>query len=254
MSEITIYETLRAGGLSSAGACAMLGNMFCESALISNNVQNNCPMGDSDYTYNVDNGLMTRWQFMSDSYGYGLCQWTYSGRKDHLFMFAREKGVSIGDEQMQCQFCIEELQRDYAELYQYLCQTEDLPKATERICAEYERPAVNNFADRINAAQRFFNQQVREGCSDDSCQIDLQPEPPAEMCDISVRALRQGDLGRDVFILQCGLNDMGISCGVPDGDFGLNTVEAVRELQRKLEREPTGIADQGVWTAVLRKR
>lgn len=254
MSEITIYEALRAGGLSPAGACAMLGNMFCESALISNNVQNNCPMGDSDYTYNVDNGLMTRWQFMSDSYGYGLCQWTYSGRKDHLYMFAREKGVSIGDEQMQCQFCLEELQRDYAELYQYLCQTEDLPKATERICAEYERPAVNNFADRINAAQRFFNQQVRECCSNDSCQIDLQTEPPAELCEISARVLRQSDLGRDVFLLQCGLNDMGISCGVPDGDFGLNTVEAVRELQRKIDQEPTGIADQNVWMAILKKR
>ena len=47
---------------------------------------------------------------------------------------------------------------------------------------------------------------------------------------------------------------MGISCGVPDGDFGLNTVEAVRELQRKIDQEPTGIADQNVWMAVMKKR
>ena len=228
MSEQLIYEALCTGGLSPVGACAMMGNMFCESALKSNNVQDNCTLGDFDYTNAVDSGTITRWQFMADSFGYGLCQWTYSGRKDNLYMFAREKGVSIGDEQMQCQFCL--------------------------ICAEYERPAVNNFADRINAAQRFFNQQVREGCSDDSCQIDLQTEPPAELCDISARVLRQGDLGRDVFLLQCGLNDMGISCGVPDGDFGLNTVEAVRELQRKIDQEPTGIADQNVWMAVMKKR
>lgn len=254
MSEQLIYEALCTGGLSPVGACAMMGNMFCESALKSNNVQDNCTLGDFDYTNAVDSGTITRWQFMADSFGYGLCQWTYSSRKDHLFMFAREKGVSISDEQMQCQFCLEELQNEYAELYKYLCLTENLPKATERICAEYERPAVNNFADRINAAQRIFNQLGREVCDSDSCQIDLQPESPTEMCNVPLRILRQGDLGRDVFILQCGLNDMGISCGVPDGDFGLNTVEAVRELQRKLDQGPTGIADQAVWSTVLRKR
>ena len=56
MSEQTIYNALRAGGLSPAGACAMMGNMYCESGLRSDNVQDNCAMGDSDYTWNVDNG------------------------------------------------------------------------------------------------------------------------------------------------------------------------------------------------------
>lgn len=251
MSEITIYETLRAGGLSSAGACAMLGNMFCESALISNNVQNNCPMGDSDYTYNVDNGLMTRWQFMSDSYGYGLCQWTFSGRKDYLYMFARKMGVSIGDEQMQCLFCLEELQRDYSELYRYLCDTDDLPKATERICAEFERPAVNNFADRINAAQRFFNQLTREDCGDDSCPISI---PADQTTTVTVRVLKRGDLGRDVFLFQCGLIDIGFNCGVPDGDFGLNTEQATKELQRTNGLDPSGVADQRTLNIVFSRK
>ena len=114
-----------------------------------------------------------------------------------------------------------------------------------------ENPAV-----LANSTNNVSGEQVNKdtGSSDDSCQIDLQTEPPAELCDISARVLRQGDLGRDVFLLQCGLNDMGISCGVPDGDFGLNTVEAVRELQRKIDQEPTGIADQNVWMAVMKKR
>lgn len=255
MSEKTIYQTLRNGGLSPAGACAMMGNMWAESGLKSNIVEKRCTMGDFDYTYAVDNGTITRWQFMADAYGYGLCQWTYSSRKADLFEFARSEGVSIGDEKMQCEFCLFELQRDYAQLYAYLCNTDDLPEATKRICAEYERPAVNNFADRINAAQRYFNQLAYGGngeCTDDACPIE--PTSPDAVCSVDVRILSQGCLGRDVFLLQCGLQDMGFDCGMPDGDFGVNTKEAVLSLQRDSGMIPSGIADAPVWQTILRAR
>ena len=254
MSEKLIYQTLRDGGLSPAGTCAMMGNMWAESGLRSNNVQDNCPMGDSDYTYNVDNGIMSKWQFETDRYGYGLCQWTLDSRKDALFLFAKAKGVSISDEQMQCEFCLKELREDFDGLYKYLCTTDDLPEATKRICAEFERPAVNNFAARINAAQRYYNQLANgesSECNNDSCPIEI---PADELCDVKVRVLKQGDLGRDVFLLQCGLQDMGINCGLPDGDFGLNTKEAVMTLQRDKGLNPTGIADRTVWEIILTVR
>ena len=101
MSEQTIYNALRNGGFSHAGACAMMGNMYCESLLKSNNVENRCSMSDSDYTWNVDHGNISKWQFMTDSYGYGLCQWTYHTRKEALYLFAKELGVSISDEWIQ---------------------------------------------------------------------------------------------------------------------------------------------------------
>lgn len=250
MSEQNIYQNLRAGGLSPAGTAAMMGNMWCESTLKSDIVEKRCPMGDRDYTYNVDNGLITKWQFETDAYGYGLCQWTYYTRKEALYLFAKGLGVSIGDEQMQCAFCIEELKKDYQSLYQFLCNTDDLPTAAKRICSEYEQPAVNNYADRINAAQRFFNQLGNEECEDDTCPVEL----PTESCDVPVRVLRRGDLGRDVFLLQCGLMDMRFDCGAPDGDFGLITEEAVTELQRANGIEPTGIADQQTWSLILKAR
>lgn len=253
MSEKTIYQTLRDGGLSPCGACAMMGNMWAESGLKSDNVQDNCPMGDKDYTYNVEHGIISKWQFMTDSYGYGLCQWTYSTRKAELYEFAKRMGVPISDEKMQCDFCLEELRRDYSDLYGYLCNTDALPEATKRICAEFERPAVNNFAARINAAQKDYNQLANgesSECNNDSCPIMI----PTELCDVKVRSLRQGDLGRDVFLLQCGLQDMGINCGLPDGDFGLNTKEAVMTLQRDKGLNPTGIADGAVWEIILTVR
>ena len=249
MSEQTIYDALRAGGLSPAGACAMMGNMWAESGLKSNNVQDNCPMGDRDYTYNVEQGIMTRWQFMSDRYGYGLCQWTYPGRKDHLYMFARDAGVSISNEEMQVQFCIWELKNDgeFSGLYKYLCETDNVVEASERICEEYEKPQVNKFKPRNEAAKRYFSELASEGCNTDACQITPAPIPEGETCQISVRVLRKGNKGRDVLLLQCGLTDIGIECGKLDGDFGRKTDKAVRELQKNCELEVTGVADQATW-------
>ena len=251
MSEQTIYQALRAGGLSAAGTCAIMGNMYCESLLKSNIVETRCTLGGFDYTYAVDVGTISRYQFKVDAFGYGLAQWTYPSRKADLYDYARSQNVSIGDEKMQCDFCVFELQRDYAGLYQYLCTTEDLPEATKRICAEYEQPAVNNFADRINAAQRYYNNLA------DSTEPQTEPQIPVQVldtCEVTVRILKQGSLGRDVFLLQCGLNDMKFSCGVPDGDFGLNTKEAVCELQRKYNLTPSGTADKAVWDIVLKQR
>ena len=255
MSEQTIYNVLIEGGLSPAGACAMLGNMYCESGLKSNIVETRCSMGGPDYTYNVDNGFISREQFIRDSYGYGLCQWTYYTRKASLYDYAKSICASIGDERMQCDFCLFELQKDNLSLYNYLCKTSDLPEATKRICAEYERPATNNFADRINMATRYYNQLVgsdtNPGCEDDSCNIDF---PEAEICDVKVRVLKKGCLGRDVFLLQCGLTDAGYGCGVPDGDFGRNTEKAVKELQKANSMDETGVADWFVWQTLLSER
>lgn len=254
MGEQTIYEALRAGGLTPAGACGMMGNMWAESGLRSNNVQDNCPLTDSDYTYNVNAEIMSKWQFMSDRYGYGLCQWTLAERKCCLYEMAKSMGVSIADEKMQCDFCIFELQNDFPDLYKYLCSTDDLPGAAKRVCAEFERPAVNNFADRINAAQRYYNQLAGSGqgsCGEDACQIEPAPASKGETCEIKVRILQKGDKGRDVFVLQCGMADMGFSCGVPDGDFGKLTESGVKELQKSCAMNPTGIADQNVWQIIF---
>ena len=252
MSEQTIYDALRTGGLSPSGACAMMGNMWCESALKSNNVQDNCTLGDFDYTNAVDSGTITRWQFMADGFGYGLCQWTYPGRKDHLYMFARDAGVSISNEEMQVKFCLWELKNDgeFSGLYKYLCETDNVVEASERICKEYEKPQVKNFKPRNEAAKRYFAELASDGCNTDACPIEVPTEP----CSVAVRTLKRGDLGRDVFLLQCGLMDMRYDCGVPDGDFGLITEEAVNEFQRAYGLEPTGTADNAVWSIILKER
>ena len=157
----TIYLALITGGLTPVGACAVMGNMDAESTMISYRLQGDMQSGypaSKKYTSDVDSGIIGAEQFAKDQKGYGLCQWTYSTRKRELLAFAKEKGVSVGDEAMQCEFCVKELQSDYPNLYRELCSLGDLYTLTAEVCKEYERPAVNNIEPRYKAACKYFEQ------------------------------------------------------------------------------------------------
>ena len=84
----------------------MMGNLFAESALSPINLQNTYEKklgySDSAYTAAVDNGTYTN--FVKDSAGYGLAQWTFWSRKQNLLNYAKSKGVSIGNLNMQLEF------------------------------------------------------------------------------------------------------------------------------------------------------
>ncbi len=60
-----------------------MGNLYAESGLMPNNLQNtyNNKLGktDAEYTAAVDNGSYGN--FIKDSAGYGLAQWTYWSKK-----------------------------------------------------------------------------------------------------------------------------------------------------------------------------
>ena len=250
MSVRDIYYSLRAGGLSPAGACAIMGNMHAESVMMSNNVQDNCPLGDADYTFNVEHGITSANQFIHDKYGYGLCQWTFYSRKEKLLNFAARMEKPISDEAMQVAFCLEELKSDYASLYAYLCTVENLKEATDKVCKVYEQPAVNNYDDRRGFAQYYYAMFVD---SAPASEPQAEPDPPEQRCSVSVRILRIGSMGRDVYALQCAMDDMGYKCGKPDGDFGPKTENAVNFLKLSYGLEQDGIADADVWQILLQK-
>ena len=166
MSTQTIYNDLRRAGMTHEGACAMLGNMQCESGFKANIVQiGMTSLTDAQYTKLFDANPE---RCISDGIGYGLCQWTYPQRKRNLRQFARNWGVSVGAEDMQTAFAIEELKTEYAALWKYLCETDELYTATERICKEFERPEVNNVDERYEAALEFSATLAAIGATDTS--------------------------------------------------------------------------------------
>ena len=165
-------------GLNPAALCGLMGNIFAESGLIPNNLQNSFEdklgMNDDAYTQAVDDGSYDN--FVHDSAGYGLAQWTYYSRKEGLLNFAKEKGVSIGDMYMQMDYLWQELQNtiDIAKLN--ACST--VREASDIILHEFERPANQSEVVEIRRAgygQEFYNKYYGE------------PDAPAEFEAYNVR-------------------------------------------------------------------
>ncbi len=240
MSKLTILAALVRGGMTPVAACAMGGNMMCESNMQANIAQRGMTtLTDAEYTAAADSGTI---DFAHDAVGYGLCQWTYSTRKQRLLECAKSMGASVGDEAMQVDFCFKELRGEYPALWNYLKTAQDLYGAAARICREYERPAVNNIADRANAGNALYMQY---GDKLDAIAAGMEPDPFAtandsasyESSGLSLSTVRTGDktpeaeylaallenLGYDVLWdgLAACLIDYQVKCGIdPDGICG----------------------------------
>lgn len=251
MSEQTIYEQLRRAGMSAAGACGMMGNMRAESGMRANNVQDGYGYVDEQYTAGVDAGLI---DFL-DSIGYGLCQWTYGPRKRNMLAFHRQRGVSIGDEATQVAFCLHELQSEYAKLWPYLCTTNGVADAAARICKEFERPAVNNIAERAGYANEYFMRFGGMEIGGETPPVSSADSPlgeEAKGAEWPPRELEYGMFGGDVIALQGLLFARGYHIKI-DGDFGNATKNAVAGFQAEAFGYGDGRADNRTWDALLER-
>ena len=254
MSNKSIWNALRAGGMTAAGAAAMMGNMMAESAMRSNNVQDGMGYTDEEYTRSVDNGRIDRESFATDDRGYGLCQWTYPTRKRELYTFAVKYGASIGNEEMQVAFCLYECPNETPDVWAQCCTSDDVAMLTSIICYKYENPAVKNVDDRYKFAMQFYNEfadsEINVPC--ESCSINTQQNEEAiSSVEITVPVLRRGDKGRAVLIAQCAMTDMKFPCGNIDGDFGSLTESAVNSFKSCHNLIPNGEIDRDMWQLIF---
>lgn len=144
-------------GLNLAAACGVASNLYYESGFASNNLENyyedpsRLGMSDEEYTAKVNSGEYSRKKFTSDSAGYGLCQWTSSGRKGKLYDFATEyfkqKGTkfNIGNRTMQLEFFKKELSESYPVTYNTASKVPNIEMGVFMtafvMCANFEIPA-----------------------------------------------------------------------------------------------------------------
>ena len=121
------------------GVAGIMGNMYAESGLRPNNLQNSyeAKLGytDDSYTSAVDKKIYTN--FVKDAAGYGLAQWTYWSRKQKLLEFARSERKSIGDGMMQMRFLMKELS---VGLIGRLNAAQSASEAAKMFMLEFERP------------------------------------------------------------------------------------------------------------------
>lgn len=138
------------------GVAGLIGNLRAESAFNPLNLQNTgnkkLNMTDEQYTNAVDDGIYTN--FVRDGQGFGLAQWTFWNRKQNLLNYAKSKGVSIGDLEMQLDFLVtQELQKNYKGIWNKLINAISVRQASDVILTEFERPADQSESMKITRAK-----------------------------------------------------------------------------------------------------
>lgn len=167
-----IWFALKAIGCTDEAAAGALGNIEHESGFKSNNLQNSYNtafgMSDEQYTAAVDNGTYTN--FIHDSGGYGLAQWTDSERKGLLYSYLKDnKNVSISDEDCQIQFLVTEISGSgdaqglakhqwSAANYNQWKNSTSIEEATRIFCTKFERAGTPALASRTNAANKYYKE------------------------------------------------------------------------------------------------
>lgn len=148
------------------GAAGMMGNLYAESHLNPQNLQNTSNkrfnVTDEQYTQLVDNNIYMN--FVRDSAGYGLAQWTTSGRKQALLVFANTyKGgqrVSIGNLNMQLDFLAKELKTSYKSTLVGLKSATSVLEASNIVLKKFERPRDQSEGvqkTRASYGMNFYN-------------------------------------------------------------------------------------------------
>lgn len=161
-SEKKIWDFLMGKIGNANGVAGLMGNLYAESGLRANNLQNSYEkklnISDKEYTMLVDGGNYPN--FVTDKAGYGLAQWTFWSRKQDLLDFAREQRKSIGDLQMQLGFLWKELQKSYPAVLTVLRSADNVREASDEVLLWYERPADTSAAVMVKRAgygQKYYD-------------------------------------------------------------------------------------------------
>ena len=165
----TVCLTLKQSGASDNGIAGVMSNINFESGFLSTNLENKYEQilgyNDQSYTAAVDNGSYNN--FVNDSAGYGLCQWTYYTRKATLLNSAKSNGVSIGDVGNQISFLFRELKNGYSGLYNAIMSgSESVDSIASNFCHNFENPANHTQCDttRVSYARSYYS-YVANGCN-----------------------------------------------------------------------------------------
>lgn len=158
-NEELIWNFLKSKGLNDYAVAGIWGNLKKESGFRPDNLQNSYEkkygFSDSEYTAAVDSGAYGN--FIHDSAGYGLAQWTYWSRKKALYDHAKAASVSIADMNMQLAFLWEEIQ-GYKQVMNVLNNAGSVQAASDAVMTGYEKPA-----DQSEAAKQARREASQEG-------------------------------------------------------------------------------------------
>lgn len=132
-----------------------MGNLERESGFIASNVQNGMGYSDEAYVNGIKNGTISREQFINDSRGFGIAQWTYSTRKAALYDALGPE--NIDNLSMQLDFMCNEMGSN---LRNSMMNATNPAAAAQTFHNVYERSADSSTRNRENSAANIYNRFV----------------------------------------------------------------------------------------------
>lgn len=158
-----IRAFLKSKNLNEYAIAGVIGNLYAESRLRPDNLQNSFEtslgLTEQAYISGVNNGFYTN--FATDRAGFGLCQWTSSGRKQRLLEFKKNvhPDKSIADMQLQLAYLWEELNGSYKSVLAALQAAGSVDASARVFMTKFERPANQTEANqlvRVGYAEEFY--------------------------------------------------------------------------------------------------
>ena len=157
-NEEKIWNFLAGKGLNAYGVAGLMGNLYAESTLNPQNLQNTYEkklrLTDAEYTAAVDSGSYTG--FVRDSAGYGLAQWTFWSHKEALLAYVKAAKTSIGDLEAQLGCLYKELSEGYTSVMAVLKSATSVKQASDAVLTKYERPADQS--DSVKSKRASYGQ------------------------------------------------------------------------------------------------
>lgn len=154
-------------GQSNYAISGWLANWYAESGLRSDNAQNSYMtkygITDEEYVQRVNDNTWAKPDtgdgFDTDRIGFGLAQWTSSGRKTGLHNLVKSKGVSIADRGAQLEWAYTEYTApSYKAFKEALDASQDAGDCAVIIMTMYEKPASKDDPNKQQIRRDYANE------------------------------------------------------------------------------------------------
>lgn len=265
-----IYNRLRQKGISEAGALGIIGNFQCESNCEPFRLQGDFSSfrtASKAYVQGVTNGSISRETFSKDAKGFGIYQLTYWTRKQGYYDFWKQSGKALDDAELQVDYALLEMEREYRDLLAFLRVTTDIFTACSRVCREFERPAVNNIDARFSAAKRYQTELDLNGWqSGATTETTETTQPTTQTTETSVypapalddrlklRVTDEHCAGwPEASLVQAILIRRGYDLHVVDGVWDDEEIEEIKLFQRNHGLDADGIVGPKTWAELLKR-
>ena len=240
-------------------AAAIMASAHAESFFVPYRYEGDTYVVDGDfpdskeYTADLDSGKVSRDEFASfgpNDGGYGLFAWTSMGRKEGLYDFAAERGVSVSDWRMQLDYAYQEIVSRYYSLYRVLLTSSDLRETTYAFLGDFEQSnATLSGKKRLYRAEQFYEHY----CHDDSF---VSPFSENDLLPVygSYRYINETIVSPSVrheniyvSLIQHRLGELGYYTDDSDGTFGFYTEKKLKEFQENNNLSPSGVVGPKEW-------